>query len=336
VASTATKRTLFLLFMPVVTAEFLTGSTPLPSLLDPLTLPLLLGLYGLGAILVRELTAAWNKGWPTMIALGAAYGVIEEGLDVKSWFNPTWPALGPLAVYGRVFGVNTVWAVELTTFHAVFSITIPIVMTRLLFPERRSTRWFRTRTLEIIALVFVGVVAFGFAFFPYNPPAPQYLVTLAIAASLTWAAHRLPATFSGARTTATISAGRLVGLGFVCSLCFFLIFWAVPVTPVPPLFDLLLMLLLGWSVSRFLVKRQLTDYLVFSLVAGALGPLIVVGILGLDFLEGPPLVAIAYVVALFAMGRRIKVRSDNVPAAAPPDDQKVSAGSDNVHLPSQN
>ena len=47
--SRATSAFLFLLFMPVVIAEFLTGSTPLPSLVDPLTLLTLLGLYGAGA-----------------------------------------------------------------------------------------------------------------------------------------------------------------------------------------------------------------------------------------------------------------------------------------------
>ncbi len=305
----AARRTAFLLFMPVITAEFLTGSTPLPSLLDPLTLPLLLGLYGLGAILVRELAAAWRKGWPTIMVLGAAYGVIEEALDVKSWFNPSWPALGRLATYGRFLGVNTVWAVELTVFHAVFSITIPIVLTRLLFPGEDGTRWFRTRTLVAIAVIFVGVVTFGFAFFPYSPPPVQYLAALGFVALLVWMAHRLPSSLPGTRSASTKGFLRLVVVGFVFSLCFFLIFWVVPATSVPPPVDLFLVFLLGAFACRFFVRRSFSALQLFYLVAGGLAPLILVAVLSMSLAEGPPIVAVAYTLALLAIGRRVAGRT---------------------------
>ncbi|MCG2769572.1 MAG: hypothetical protein L6435_14495 [Anaerolineae bacterium] len=37
-------------------------------------------------MLIRELRVRWGKGWPTVFVLGAAYGVLEEGLMVKSFF----------------------------------------------------------------------------------------------------------------------------------------------------------------------------------------------------------------------------------------------------------
>ncbi|MCD6244170.1 MAG: hypothetical protein J7J65_02910 [Candidatus Korarchaeota archaeon] len=52
----------------------------------------------------------------------AAYGIVEEGVMTRSFFCPTWPDLGILAEYGRWIGVNWVWAIQLTIFHAVFSI----------------------------------------------------------------------------------------------------------------------------------------------------------------------------------------------------------------------
>ncbi len=320
----AARRTIFLLFMPVITAEFLTGSTPLPSLLDPLTLPLLLGLYGFGAILVRELAAAWRKGWPTIIVLGAAYGVIEEALDVKSWFNPSWPALGRLATYGRFLGVNVVWAAELTVFHAVFSITIPIVLTRLLFPEEDGTRWFRTGTLAAIAVAFVGVVAFGFAFFPYNPPPIQYLAALGFAVLLVWGAHRLPPSFPGTRSASAKGFPRLVAVGFLFSLCFFLVFWVVPATPVPPSVDLLLVFLLGAFACRFFTRKSFSALQLLYLVAGGLAPLILVAVLSMNLAEGPPIVAVAYTLALLAIGRRVAGRTAG---------QKHAFGPGNPQLP---
>lgn len=97
---------LVLFFLPAAIAELLTGSSPPARFFNPTSFLLLCGLYGSGAIIVRELTVRWRKSWPTLLTLGAAYGIIEEGLIVKSFFNPNWNDLGILAWYGRWIGVN--------------------------------------------------------------------------------------------------------------------------------------------------------------------------------------------------------------------------------------
>ena len=62
------------------------------------------GLYGSGALLARELIRRRGLGWSNLALLGAAYGVLEEGLALQSWFNPTW-ANPPDAA--RFLGVKT-------------------------------------------------------------------------------------------------------------------------------------------------------------------------------------------------------------------------------------
>ncbi len=59
--------------------------------------------------------------------MGAAYGIIEEGILVLSFFNPAWKDLGILSSYGRWLGVKWVWAEWLTIYRSIFSITIPIL-----------------------------------------------------------------------------------------------------------------------------------------------------------------------------------------------------------------
>ena len=102
---------------------------------------MIISLYGSGAVVVRELRTRWHKGVGSMLLLGAAYGVLEEGLMVTSWFSPYWADLGPMAVYGRLLGVNWVWAEMLTIYHAVFSITIPILLVELAYPQRCGESW---------------------------------------------------------------------------------------------------------------------------------------------------------------------------------------------------
>lgn len=126
---------LFLFILSPVCGELLSGSAPPVEFFAPLTFITLCLLYGGGAVLVREMAFRWKVGWLSILALGAAYGIIEEGLMVKSFFDPAWMDLGILGTYGRWLEVNWVWTVELIIYHAIFSIGIPILITTLVFPE---------------------------------------------------------------------------------------------------------------------------------------------------------------------------------------------------------
>jgi hypothetical protein len=95
-----------LFFLAPMVGELLSGSAPPAEFFNPFSLLTLAALYGSGAILARELVQRWGKGWPTLLALGAAHGVLEEGLMVRSFFDPQWVDLGVLGSYGRWAGVN--------------------------------------------------------------------------------------------------------------------------------------------------------------------------------------------------------------------------------------
>lgn len=128
--------TLFLL-SPVI-GELLSGSSPPLEFFNPIAFLFMASLYGSGAIVVRELKLRWKKGFKALLLLGAAYGILEEGLLVKSFFDPKWMGLGILGSFGRWAEVNWVWAEMLTVYHAVFSITIPIVLVELAYAERKE------------------------------------------------------------------------------------------------------------------------------------------------------------------------------------------------------
>lgn len=102
------KAAITLLFLSPITAELLSGSAPPVEFFNPFGLMTLVVLYGCGAIILRELKIRWRKGYGVLLVLGAAYGIIEEGLMVKSFFYPYWMDIGILGVYGRWLGVNWV------------------------------------------------------------------------------------------------------------------------------------------------------------------------------------------------------------------------------------
>lgn len=228
--------TLFIL-APVV-GEMLSGSTPPLLFINPISLLFQTGLYGSGAILARELVRRRGLGWPNIFVLGAAYGVLEEGLVVTSWFNPHWPDLGTLGSYGRALDVNLIWALGLTAYHAVVSIAIPIALTEAFFPAIASRPWLTRRAFWLFALwlavvSLLGLLGFGFLAFRkqgYTHPPAAYLLALALAVALVrfglrWrpASDRRPAH----RPTPGLWTVRLSALGMM--VAFFATLWVFPV-----------------------------------------------------------------------------------------------------------
>ncbi len=187
---------LALILLSPAIGELLSGSSPPVEFLNPIVLGMLVALYGGGALLVRELNLRWGKGKASLLVLGAAYGIIEEALMVKSFFNPAWPDLGVLGEYGRWLGVNWVWAFFLTLYHAVFSITIPILLVELAYPDQRRSPWVGRKGLLTAGIAFVGIVLVGLVFFPYTPGPVEYLFFLLVVLALLWVARRLPADFA--------------------------------------------------------------------------------------------------------------------------------------------
>src|SRR2546426_6098668 len=161
---------LALILLSPVIAEMLSGSTPPLEWLNPIAALLLIWLYGSGVLVMRETAVRWKTGWPSVLLLGAAYGIIEEGLAVKSFFDPSWMDLGALGSYGRWLDVNWIWAVWLTIYHAVVSIAIPIFLVDWIWPRVRGQPLTSRRGyITAIALLAGATVTINLLLTPYHP-----------------------------------------------------------------------------------------------------------------------------------------------------------------------
>ena len=175
-------------------AELLSGSSPPLEFFNPIMFAGLLGMYGAGVLVVRELATSWGKGWASVLVLGVAYAIAEEGLACKSFFDPGWADLGDLATYGRFWSVNWVWTVWLVVYHAVISISLPILISQLLYPEFNRKRLLSERQFKVVFWMFwIDIAVFALAFGTnYLPPAAQYLLAVAAVVGLFAYARRVP------------------------------------------------------------------------------------------------------------------------------------------------
>lgn len=262
-----------LFFLSPMVAELLTGSTPPRQFINPFVLLLLAGLYGSGAIIVRELSLRWRSGWAGRLALGAAYGVVEEGIAVKSWFDPKWPGVG---LYSRWLGMNWAWAISLTVFHSVFSIAIPIMLVEIGYPKLRDQSWVSRRALIGLGFIFAADVIFDFLFIShYHPPIILLLFAAAIVLILIWIAYRLPYHPSALAQKRARRSVLFWVIGFVGTLGFFVISWGTPHTAAPPILEIVALILYGaaiaWGLHRITGSGgNWSDRHKLALAAGAL------------------------------------------------------------------
>ena len=270
-----------ILLSPVI-AEMLSGSSPPLEWLNPITPLLLIWLYGAGVLVMRETAVRWKTGWPSILLLGAAYGIIEEGLAVKSFFDPGWMDLGTLAWYGRWLDVNWVWAVWLTIYHAVVSIAIPIFLTEWIWPRIRGQPLTSRRGyITAIGLLAGATVFINLLLTPYRPSVWHFLGAVGAVVVLVWAAKKyagaLWARLPSRRLPRSPRVYALAGFGFLMGS--FLLYGGGPSFGVVPIVTILE----GAAVlvGVMLLMRRTSDDLMrwarqrFAFVAGCMGFLIV-------------------------------------------------------------
>jgi hypothetical protein len=189
---------ILLLFLPPITGELLSGSSPPLVFFKPGSLLMLVLLYGCGALLIRELKARWNLQW-SIIFLAIAYGITEEGIMVKSFFNPGWVDLRALSGYGMYFGVQWVWTIQLILYHATVSMLIPITIISLMWPKYSGTPVLKRTGLTLTLVGLSLVTVFGMIFMgtregdkmvPYHPNPLLLIGSLASVVLLTWLAYK--------------------------------------------------------------------------------------------------------------------------------------------------
>ncbi len=238
------------LLSPII-AELLSGSSPPLEFLFPFSFALLLGLYGSGVLVVRELSVIWNRGWMSIIVLGAAYGILEEGVAVKSFFDPGWMDLGGLGVYGRFLGTNWVWAVWLTIYHSMISITLPILILALLYPDLRNERLLtRGKFGIVLGILTLDVLVCTLILNPYVPNMPMYLLAIAAVLGLAFYAKHLPRGFMHPKETLPTWVPWKFGvLGFLAISLDFFLAGAFSESTIPPIVPVILIL----GVSAFVV-----------------------------------------------------------------------------------
>ena len=167
-------------------------------------------LYGCPALLIRELACRTGRGWPAILLLSAAAGLLQAGVLDQSLFSESYDDVrgweeSVRATYVEPLGLSAYMAQNFILGHVIFSFAAPIALAEALRPagepwlRRRGHRGRRGAWLAVAALLIADTS---------EPRATvgELAVTLAVVAALVAAALRT------GRRRATRSPRSSVGL----------------------------------------------------------------------------------------------------------------------------
>jgi hypothetical protein len=185
-----------LVFTAPLVAEFLLGNLPakmLPALIA------LAPFYGGGALLIREVTRRTGRGWPTIVFLALAFGIVEEAFTTQTLFNPDYMHLHLHLLdpaYIPPLGIGAWWTVFVLALHTVWSISVPIALIEATVPRRATTPWLGNWGLAVVVLLYLAGAAantaIGFHTDHFLASPAQFATSAAIVVLLVLVALRLP------------------------------------------------------------------------------------------------------------------------------------------------
>lgn len=309
--------------------EYLSSSSPVLNLVtNPVwffaQLAINVAQYTSGALLIREALLRWGKGWASLLPLGLAYGITEEGLGDNTLFNSTHGADGVLGSFGRFDGVNWVWSTGVLAFHVIYSIGLPIVLLGLALPDTRGRSLVGRRG---VGAAFAGLAAstaveFGLVIgsFHFWMGGALFVGCLVAIGMLVLVGRCVPNSFAQPLSESPrLAAGAAILLGFFVFPILFAIEYFVPYLGAPA-FAVVLGELGFIGLTTELLRRRIgrahRDYLLVHLALGfALWQCVFGLLLTLPLEYTAPLVVVA--VGFFVRLRRAYRSSTPGPAAGP-------------------
>jgi hypothetical protein len=307
-----------LFFLPAISVELLTGNTGLSTYLDPIVFIILNITYGGALLLVRETVVRWGKGFPSVLVLSLGYGMLNEALSTKGFFDPHFYSVvsDKLQGFGRVYGINVPWALNISVVHAVFSILVPYLIVTAIFHGRAC--WIGNKLYLMLLLALIAETIFSFnvialppSHYHYNEGPGPLLLIIALLATIILAAWKMPS-MQFPKWNIRFNAAVIFALGFLYTVAYMFLPNVVRRLDSAVAYDLFLLVFFFALPILVIIKLPaLAPRSTVTLAAGLILPLLLRAILAHTpgTLVGSAVVLVALALALARAGSRGRISS---------------------------
>ena len=112
-------------------------------------------LYGCAAILIREVARRTGRGWPTILILALAFGVLQPGLVDQSLFNPAYSHYDfQHSAHVGWIHISAIYFLSFAIGHVVSSIAVPLALIEACNPRRPREPWLGRTGLIVVAMLY--------------------------------------------------------------------------------------------------------------------------------------------------------------------------------------
>ena len=294
--------------------EYLSSSSPINAIvLNPFMflfqLLANLGLYGSGVLLIYEAKVRWKKGWATVLLLGAAYGILEEGVALSTLYDPKANPVGDFGIYGHWAGVNWIWSAGIVPFHALWSISLPILLLGLALPGTVGKSLLSNRKITIVAVILLidvlALMAIVTRVSGYWMGLPILALSLVSVGALIFAARRVPAGALAARPVIHGASNKVLAIVGISFFPVVLLTENIPrAAGMPAALDFILVLLVQALFLVYVVRRAGISENRKGLLSLSLGLILPIAVFGVIAEVALPLTLLADV-AMVLFFRRL-------------------------------
>ena len=151
------KLILFLLIVPGLLQEVLTGNTPILNLLNPVGFLGLIWAYGVPMLILWDLKVHFKLSYYSIFLLWIAYWIFNEWLLAKTMLESSSVPFGGFREYISYGWINLAWTSMILPWHAFYSVLFPIVFAEIFFEKEQSTILL-SRKWTLIFLLICGIV----------------------------------------------------------------------------------------------------------------------------------------------------------------------------------
>ena len=176
-------------------------------------------LYGGPALLIREFVRRTGRGWPAILLLATAAGLVQAGLIDQSMFNDNYR---DIEIWDELYEPTRVGALGLSVYatqsfvvgHLVYSFSAPIALVEAIRPTAARDAWVGWKAMSVVAVLYLAVAGLilgdTLANEPTHPSVPQVVGTLVFVSALVAAALRTRSTTAPGTTHRSAPRPRLV------------------------------------------------------------------------------------------------------------------------------
>lgn len=300
-----------LVLITMLLPELLTGSTSISAYFDlPRLIILFLG-YGIAVLLIREIAVRNSLSIIGIFILGIAYGLFNEGFIAKTLIRVSELPMVQYDNYGYFLGLSFPFTFTISFWHALASVTIPILLTYYFCPTFKAKLWLGKKTTVILSSV---VFLFGtLAFFGQEPILgtwPQLFVLLVLMLVLSVLAMRFKVDETMTRAS-VVSNYKPLWLGLSLFPTYFLLLLFIAGTKLSLVLFFSVFTTLIFSYYLFLKKKgwlNTRDFILFG-IGNYLQNAVIASLLALtlqDSLVERVTTGVVAVVFLILLARKIK------------------------------